>query len=132
MSKDKKIYIGSQLVKQYAIADKVGVDLVGVLYENDSSEDFTNAQFEAVKSDEKYDDSQVRQRKFNDLIKNILQGMLKNNIQMLDVEFILNLVDVSVRENYKTMISKMFDVKDPTFLSLAQIDRQLKALKDKE
>jgi len=129
MSKKENIYIGSQLVKQYAISDKPEIDLVGVLYENDSAEDFTNDQFEAVRSSEKYDDGQVRQRKFNSLIVGILKDMLRNNIKMIDVDFILNLVDTSIRENYKTMIANIFDVKDPTLISLAQIDAQLKIKK---
>ena len=129
MSKKENIYVGSKLVQKYAIADKVGVDLVSALYEDNTSEDFTNAQWEAVRSDEKYDDGQVRQRKFNDLITGILKDLLRNNIVMMDVDFILNLVDTSIRENYKTMVSDMFGVKDPSLITLAPIDSQLKEMK---
>ena len=130
MTKEKKeevIYVGSKKVANFKVADKT--DLVGVLYEDNSSENYTTRQWESVKSDEKYDDGLVDTRKFTPLLKDILVLMLKENIRLIDKDFIINKLDASILENYSTMICKMFEVPEMSFISLGQIDANLKKLK---
>lgn len=127
MPNKKEIFVGQSLVKQ--VAENKEADLVGVLYENGKSEDFTVEQWEAVKSDEKYSDGEINVRKYEKLIQRILKEMVEARVSLLSHGFILQKVDATIGENYKKCLAKVFSKSKVEDLMLCEIDAILKAEK---
>jgi len=125
MSKDKKTFIGQNEVKE--ISENKQVDLVGVLYTNGQSQDFTVEQWEAVKSEKDYPESEVFVRKFSGLIVRIIGELVDGRVTVEDHNKILETVSSSIGINYKAALAKLFgNVNRPEEVMLLQIDQILK------
>jgi hypothetical protein len=117
-------YVGKRKVKSFSTNE--AINLVGVLYTDDSIDEFTQRQWDSVKSVTPYDDQTVSALKWKPLVEIILIEMLRDKARILDKDFILNQVDSSLVENYNLAISKIFGVHDPRQISLPQLDEILK------
>lgn len=121
---DKELYIGKEKVKDYIVHE--GTNLVGVLFENGKSEDYTNEQWTNLKSEEPYDNGLISLRKHEKLIQRIIKEMLDSRVTLGEHGWILERADEAIGKNYKEAISKVFGVKFPEKILLSQIDLTLK------
>jgi hypothetical protein len=125
MSDEKKQYVGDQEVKEVARQDDI--DLVGVLYTNGKSEDFTIEQFENVVAVEPYENGLISTKKYEKLMQRILAEMVNARVDLTSHSWILQHIDEIIGERYREAIAKQFGVKHPNKIMLAQIDQVLKA-----
>lgn len=119
MAKDKKWFIGSKRVKEVAVHE--GIDLVGIMYEDGSTEDFTTEQWTSIRSEEKYDDGLVTVRKHEQLMKRIVKELVDSRITIGEHDWVLQKVSESLGVNYREAISKLFQVKRPESIMLSQV-----------
>lgn len=115
-------YIGTKKVKQINIVEKA--DLVGVLFEDDTAEDFTLEQWEALKSDKPYED-QISLRKWKPTIQRIIYVLMKDRADMGSHAWILNQVGDIIQKNYICYVSKLMGVRTPGDTLLAQVHEGL-------
>lgn len=121
---DKILFVGSREVSQIDVSPKY--DSVAILYKDGFSEDFTKAQWEDVRSEEKYDDGEISVRKHEKLIKRIIKDMKECRVTLQEHEWIIQNVNSSIGESYRACLRKMFEVKEPEQIMLAHIDIILK------
>lgn len=125
MSDEKTYYVGKSGVESIQVTENI--DLVGVLYKNGKTEDFTVEQWEAVKSELPYEDGEVSNRKHEGLMVRILKQMVKSRVTIGEQDWILQRINQSIGENYRKSIAKVYGVSFPEKIMLAQIDEVLKA-----
>ena len=119
------VYIGKKRVQQQSRVEQL--NMVSVKYDDNTTEDYSLRQFDAVKSDEPYDEGQVQIRKWKPLVKDILTGMLADSMNLGDKDFILGRVEESLVHNYEAAICKiMGDVEHVNFINLKDVDYILK------
>ncbi len=121
---DKELYIGKEKVKDYIVHE--GTNLVGVLFENGKSEDYTNEQWANIKSEEPYEDGLVSIKKHEKMMQRMIKEMVDSRVTLGERGWILERVDESIHKNYSDAVSKAFSVPFPEKIMLAQIDMVLK------
>ena len=121
---NKKYFVGQKEVESISISEKH--DLVGILYKDGFSEDFTKAQWEDVKSEEAYNDGEISVRRHEKLIKRIIKDMKECRVTLQEHEWILQRVNETIGQNYRECLKKLFNVKNPENVMLAMIDVVLK------
>lgn len=126
----KKLYVGQKIVKQ--ISEPEGLNLVGVLYEDGTNEDFTKAQWESVKSEESYPGQIVHRKKYNDAVKQIIEVLVDNRCTLGTFRSILEMVDETIGSNYRKSIAKTYNVEAPDEVMLGQIHEHLLGLDEKK
>jgi hypothetical protein len=124
-SETKELFVGSKKVANFHVS--TGTNLVGVLYENGQSEDFTAEQWEGVRSETAYDDGLVAINKYEGLIKRIIREMLESRVDIKSKDWILDRVDQTIVGNYQKAVAKCFGVPKREDITLYQIDATLKA-----
>lgn len=121
----KVYYVGQNKVEAISVVENT--DLVGVLFENGRTEDFTTEQWAGVRSDEPYSDGEISIRKHEALMVRILKEMVKSRVTLGEHDWLLGQVSTSIGENYRKSIAKMYNVTNTEKVMLAQIDETLKA-----
>ena len=125
MAEENKVwYVGQKEVDQVSVTENY--DLVGVLYKNGKTEDFTTEQWEGVRSETPYADGEISTRKHEALMVRILKQMVKSRVTILEQSWILEQVGSSIGENYVKSIAKIYGVANTNNIMLAQIDEVLK------
>lgn len=119
-----ELYIGKQKI-QHHFYDEV-IEMVAVKLEDNTTHEFTQEQFDSVKSEDAYDDGLVVVRKWQPALHEILQVLLKNGMTMGEKDFILERLDTSIVNNYQTAVNKLFDVKHVSLISMKSVDVVLK------
>ena len=118
---DIMFYIGKSQVEQYVVNEDV--NLVAVKFTDGSTAEYTVRQWDALKSETPYKDEDVQNRKWSPLVKRFLEEMLADNMRLMDKDFILNLVDNSIIQNYNHIVAQIFGVKDPLQIDLYKLDQ---------
>lgn len=81
----------------------------------------TAEQFEAMKSATPYEDGLVGIRKWRPTIAKILTILTQDNLTMMDKDFVIQRVDMSILENYRSATAKLFGVDLQEKVSMQQI-----------
>lgn len=125
---DPKLYIGSAEVES-AVKDETTNLMKVTLIEPQGMlpvQEMTEGQYDALKSETPYEDSQVSMRKWKPTIAQVLQLFLDDNMQMVDKNFVLERVEESMNYNYRQAVCKLLGVTGQEQVSLRQIDDILK------
>lgn len=120
----EKLFVGKRKVSTFV--ENKDINLVAVKFADGGTDEYTLEQWAAVQSPEQYPDQEVSRRKWSPATSAILQVLLDNNLRIYEKDFILNLVDSSIVENYNRAIAMIFGVKDPTQVRVDQLDLVLK------
>ena len=121
----EKIYIGENAIQE--ISEQRQVDLISVLYENGKNEDFTVEQFELLKSDKPYKDTEITDRKYKLLKQRIIGELVDARVKTGEFGFILQSIGTSLSRNIDTAIAKVFDKNIYEEIMLAEVDAVLKS-----
>lgn len=119
-------YIGKMEVKEYKDIDGP-VPKVRVILSDNEAEEFTKEQLENVVSDTPYDDAEVRIKKWSPAVKQIMEILLKNDMMIIEKDFVTSRIDATIIENYGKAAAKLFGAKYEDFITLNQIDKALKS-----
>jgi len=120
---EKVQYIGQHEVSEY---NKVEGRKVKYLLSDQSGNTVTEEQFESMLKDEPYDDALVRVNKWNPAIREIMQVLLKNDMTILEKDFITGRIDETIIQNYGQAAAKLFGADYEHNITLSMIDRALK------
>jgi len=120
----KKIYVGKHAVAQ--VIPQTQTETVAVIYEDNSHDEFTAEQWEAVMADAPYDDALIPIKKWTPALTQILEILQKNKMVLGDKDFVLNRLDQSLVNNYQKAVNKYFGVEHVSQISLDMIDVALK------
>lgn len=112
-------WVGEKAV--IAVSKTEEVDLVGVLYADDSNEDFTTGQWESVKSDTPYSNGDVPLRKYASAIKEIIKILMAERCDINSFHFPLQRVEATIGENYRLSIAKLYGVDAVEHIHLSDI-----------
>ncbi len=112
-------WVGEKPVIGISVAEPA--DLVGVLYLDETDEDFTLRQWESVKSEYPYNDGEVTLRKYSAVIKEIIQLLMAERCDINSFHFPLQRVEFTIGENYRHSIAKLYGVDDVNHIHLSDI-----------
>ena len=114
-------YIGEQKVKEYnEIEGKVQYT------RGDGSGDMvTREQFDAMLKDEPYDEGMCRVFKWSPAVKEIMAVLLKNDMMLIEKDFVTGRIDATIIENYQKASAKLFGAQNENMIRLSQINRAL-------
>ncbi len=124
MSNKETYFVGSNKVKDYIVHENT--DLVGVLFENGKSEDYTNEQWASIKSNEAYEDGMVSVRKHEKMMQRMIKEMVDSRVTLGEKSWILERIDESIHKNYIDSVAKAYSVPFVEKIMLAQINQTLK------
>lgn len=102
--KDGGFFIGSQIVKAFTVDEDA--NLVGVLFFNDSSETYTQGQWDLIKAKNVYPDGEISERRYQTLLKDIRIILLEN----LDEQ------DKAIRGILELMVKERCDLNSHQFV----------------
>ena len=110
------IYVGSAKVTPVTLpSGLISVTIEGVEIKA------TQEQFDSMKSDAPYEDGLVMIRKWKPTIAKVLSVLTQDNLTMNDKDFVIQRVDQSILQNYRSAISKLFGVEGQEDVSMQQI-----------
>lgn len=107
-SQEQKLYVGQKEVESHVVHENL--DQVGVLYTDQSCEDFTNEQWFAVSSNEPYDQGLVTIRKFTPTIRAILGQLMAARCTLNECQWVLQRTDEEIGRKHRDAISKLYGV----------------------
>lgn len=125
---DKK-YIGKQEVVSTVDSGKqtpLGFSILEVTFEDGTKKLFTSKSYNNMVSTEEVDATTLRDRKCKPVVQEILALMTEANLTMGDINYTVELTAISVDENSKNAVNKVFKVEYPEDRSLLGIDSLLK------
>lgn len=118
---EKVQYIGQQEVSEYnEVEGKVKYTL-----SDSSGATVTKEQFESMVRDTPYDDGLVRIYKWNPAVREIMGILLKNDMTILEKDFVSGRVDSTIIENYGAAAAKLFGTDYEHNITLSMIDKAL-------
>lgn len=121
-TKKDQLFVGKKKIVWYNVADG---DVEFTL--DDGSKDMvTEEQFEAIALPSRYDDGEVRIKKWNPAIRAIMGILLANKMKLIEKDFVTGRIDATVIENYQQAAAYLFGAKFEEFINLSEIDRVLK------
>ena len=110
------IYVGSAKVTPITLpSGLISVTIEGVEIKS------TQEQFDSMKSDKPYEDGLVMIRKWKPTIAKVLSVLTADNLTMNDKDFVIQRVDQSILQNYRSAIAKLFGVEGQEDVSMQQI-----------
>ena len=110
------IYVGTAKVTPVTLpSGLISVTIEGVEIKS------TQEQFDSMKSDTPYEDGLVMIRKWKPTIAKVLSVLTQDNLTMNDKDFVIQRVDQSILQNYRSAISKLFGVEGQEDVSMQQI-----------
>jgi hypothetical protein len=121
---DKKLYIGQNEVVTSDLDSETG--LVKYTLDNNEFGEVTPEQFESLALEEAYDPGMVQIHKWTPAVKQILEILLKNQMQLREKDFVLTRIDESLTRNYEDALAFLFKKKHVGHITLQQIDEVLK------
>ena len=113
---DPVVYVGSAVV--VPVQNPNG--LIEVVIEGVTIK-ATQEQWDSMKSDVPYEDGLVMIRKWKPTIAKVLSVLTQDNLTMNDKDFVIQRVDQSILQNYRSAISKLFGVEGQEDVSMQQI-----------
>ena len=116
ISTDPVIYVGSAVVVPVQNPD----GLIEIVIEGVTIK-ATQEQWDSMKSDKPYEDGLVMIRKWKPTIAKVLSVLTQDNLTMNDKDFVIQRVDQSILQNYRSAISKLFGVEGQEDVSMQQI-----------
>lgn len=127
---DTGLYVGERKVQAVNIAE--GTDLVGVLYEDGSNEDFTNEQWELVKST-KESKADIIAIKYSGLFERVMKEIMNARLTLGDFEWFINRLSNTMNNNFTEVTAYKVDgVPHPSRISLQAIHEALLEKKAEE
>jgi hypothetical protein len=124
------IYVGTKEVDKYHIEEKA--DLVGVLYKDGEPQDFTLRQWEEVKSDKEYPDTEVPVKQYAPLMREIMALMLKERVPVSSNGWLLQRISELIMERYDESICRLFNVDKLNEILIADVHNVLGGSLEKE
>jgi len=121
-------WYGSYEIKDLADSDKktfLGDEYINIILDNGKTELLPKKVIEIVMTETKSDFTDKQDKLFSVIIPQILGIMADYDLTMLDVQSLMNKLDMSLRENYKQAVAKMFDKDDEQMISLMQLQEIL-------
>ncbi len=120
-TKKDQLFVGKKKIVWYNVADG---DVEFTL--DDGSKDMvTEEQFESIALPARYDDGEVRIKKWNPAIRAIMGILLANKMKLIEKDFVTGRIDATVIENYQQAAAYLFGAKFEEFINLSEIDRVL-------
>jgi hypothetical protein len=116
ISTDPVVYVGSAVV--VPVQNPNG--LIEVVIEGVTIK-ATQEQWDSMKSDVPYEDGLVMIRKWKPTIAKVLSVLTQDNLTMNDKDFVMQRVDQSILQNYRSAVSKLFGVEGQEDVSMQQI-----------
>jgi hypothetical protein len=113
---DPVVYVGSAVVVPVQNPD----GLIEVVIEGIAIK-ATQEQWDSMKSDVPYEDGLVMIRKWKPTIAKVLSVLTADNLTMNDKDFVMQRVDQSILENYRSATAKLFGVENQSDVSMQQI-----------
>lgn len=120
---DIQLYIGQKAVTESNEQDgKVQYTLADGLQDTVFKD-----QFDAMVQEAAYDEAMVRVYKWKPVVKEILDTLVKYDPKLMERQFILDRVDLSLIELYGKAIAKKFDVDQEFNVKLSDIQKALES-----
>ena len=120
---ENKKYVGTNIVTNTLDLDDGNIKLIL----SDGVEYLTKNQLPLVLSETPYTDTDISKRKWNPAIKQIIQILLDNNMQMGDKEWLFQQIDSTIVRNFNEGMAKKFGVVAVDNIALQTIDNILKS-----
>lgn len=115
-------YIGQLKVREYNEVE----GKVSYLLEDSSGATVTKQQFDSMVAAAPYDDGLVRVKKWLPAVRDIMEVLLRNDMTIVEKDFVLGRVDETVIQNYGIAAAKLFGADYEHNISLSMIDKVLK------
>jgi len=116
-------YIG----KNKVVETKEVEDKILYVLENGEGNTATKEQFESMACPEQYEDGEVQIKKWNPAVGQILAILLKNDMKMIEKEFVITRIDSSITENCNKATAKLYGVENPYFVTMSMVDTILRS-----
>jgi len=112
-----KQYIGQKEVSEY---NEIEMNVHYTLSDG-SGDTVTKEQFESMHKPEPYDDGLVRIHKWSPAITEIMAVLLKNNMRVIEKQFVLGRVDETIIDSYDRASAILYGTDYEHNINLAQI-----------
>jgi len=125
MSSDEskpKLYIGQKLVTEY---NEVESGVIDYVFEDNSRGRATMEQFDSMVKDKPYDDGMARVYKWGPAVREIMAVLLKNNMMMIEKDFVMGRVDETIIQRYAEAAAKLFGSPSENEITLTKIHEVL-------
>ncbi len=131
-----KQYIGKKLITEQSIADEktaAGNDIIKVKYADDTIEFFSKTMFDVCVSDDKCDETALREKRIKPVVEMVLSIMREWGIKTGELPYFSVLLNSSLDYNTNQALLELVSQYMPKPLSLDEVDlltvdRILKAL----
>ena len=111
------MYIGAKEIES--------IDWSVVQYKDGTSEMLSEATIPLIQTEELSNSTEVRKKKYQPALIEILQVLHKYNAKIVDLWYILDMIQLSCMQNNNLAISKVFWVNDKDDITLEHIHKVL-------
>lgn len=118
----ERLFIGSKAVIDYNEEDMK----VKFVLDDGSGDTITKDQFETIARPARYDDGMVRVYKWNSAVIEIMGVLLKNNMKLIEKDFVTQQIDSTIVQNYQRAAAELFGASHEELITLESIDKVLK------
>ena len=121
-------FYASNKITDTADSDKktfLGDDYVNIILDSGATECLPKKVVEIVITDEKSDLTQAQNKLFSVIVPQVLSILADYDISVQDTQALLGRIDMSLRDNVKRGIAKMFGKDDDQMITLMQIQEIL-------
>jgi hypothetical protein len=117
-------YVGTQKVVEFLAIENT--DKIVFTLDNGRKDEATMEQYIAMISPTAYPDGQVSVRKWKPFVDEVLEGMMKNDLKMVDKDFVLGQIESRLVTSANKATTKLWQTDDMMHVSLRKIDEVLK------
>lgn len=121
-------FFGPNAIVDLADSDKksfLGGEYLNIILDNGKTECLPKKVVEIVITEAKSDFTQKQDKLFAVIVPQLLGIMADYDLTMLDVQGLMNKMDISIRENFKLAVAKLFKKDDEQVITLMQLQSVL-------